>query len=346
MARDPQKFKLGVFVLTGIAATLTILFVLGANQWLRATKTVYCYFAENVQGLAAGSDVSYRGVNIGKVESVMMIAAARDQQVAGSGALIEVKCVVYPDALGLSDLILTDDEFADYLQQWVDRGVRVTLAWKDITGSKYISIDHYDIDKHPYPVLAPAMRQPFIPTAAEASFEDIQRDLATTLGKLARVDYEAISARMVDLLELTTQRVEALDTQALQGHAEETLIAMRRIAEDPALRRALDRMDSITERFDHTSERLDTLISDPRVDRTLEDVSAASASVRNITAELDRALPNVVAKLEGLLDQADQTLRSADVSGTSAAVRDAASQLGNAADDVAAVRGEVRRLVR
>ena len=89
MARDPQKFKLGVFVLSGIALLLGGIVILGAGSWFREAVTMYCYFDINVSGLEEGSQIRYRGVNIGVVDSVRLVPTgdpAMGKQASGSTA--------------------------------------------------------------------------------------------------------------------------------------------------------------------------------------------------------------------------------------------------------------------
>ena len=90
MARDPQKFKLGVFVLTGIALLLGGIIVLGAGSWFRESVTMYCYFDINVSGLEEGSQIRYRGVNIGVVDDVRLVPTG--DPAMGKQAPIEVRC--------------------------------------------------------------------------------------------------------------------------------------------------------------------------------------------------------------------------------------------------------------
>ncbi len=242
MARDPRKFKLGVFVLGGLAVAIAAVVVLGAGKLFRESVTLYCYFDENVSGLDPGSPVSYRGVRIGDVEAVRLVRLPEGAMRPDSP--IEVKCAIYPDLFGDADeFLVTQSEFSERIALVVARGMRASINWKDITGQKYIALDYYQPSEQPVPDLGIRAKSPYIPTAQTATLADIQRDLATVAGKLARVDYEEISTRVVQLLEITTQRIESIDTQALAGHAEETLVAIRRMAENPELRAAMSRLD-------------------------------------------------------------------------------------------------------
>ena len=60
-----NHWKLGLFVLGGVAFGVFCLFWFGLRRLERQAVTVYAYFAEEVDGLGEGSPVKYRGVPIG-----------------------------------------------------------------------------------------------------------------------------------------------------------------------------------------------------------------------------------------------------------------------------------------
>ena len=60
-------WKLGAFVLGGIALAFAVLVWLGAGDWNRKTRTIVTYFDESVQGLEVGAALKFRGVPVGTV---------------------------------------------------------------------------------------------------------------------------------------------------------------------------------------------------------------------------------------------------------------------------------------
>ncbi len=70
MASLKTKFAVGLFVLIGFVL-ITVAFVwLGMSRYLEEGKYYVAYFDESVQGLNNDSAVKYRGVSIGRVESI------------------------------------------------------------------------------------------------------------------------------------------------------------------------------------------------------------------------------------------------------------------------------------
>jgi len=81
MAGKKAKFLIGLFVVTGLMIGVIVIIWVGAADYFMKGTTYVAYFDESVQGLQTDSAVKYRGVEIGKVESI---------EVAPDNRLIEV----------------------------------------------------------------------------------------------------------------------------------------------------------------------------------------------------------------------------------------------------------------
>ena len=57
MAAPTNHYKLGLFVILGIAAAIAVAVFLGAQSMRKETVTYHTYFNESVQGLDVGSPV-------------------------------------------------------------------------------------------------------------------------------------------------------------------------------------------------------------------------------------------------------------------------------------------------
>ncbi len=69
MATRAQTFKVGIFVLAGLALTVLV-FVIIALEGRTPRDTYYIIFEESVSGLENDSAVLYQGVPVGKVENI------------------------------------------------------------------------------------------------------------------------------------------------------------------------------------------------------------------------------------------------------------------------------------
>lgn len=81
MANRKTKLTVGLFVIIGIILAVLAVIWLGMAHIFEKGRLVAAYFDESVQGLQKDSPVKYRGVSIGRVDSI---------HVAPDGNLIEV----------------------------------------------------------------------------------------------------------------------------------------------------------------------------------------------------------------------------------------------------------------
>ena len=70
MSGRSSKFLIGLFVIAGLLIGAVIIIWVSAADLFMKGSTYVSYFDESVQGLQTDSAVKYRGVEIGKVESI------------------------------------------------------------------------------------------------------------------------------------------------------------------------------------------------------------------------------------------------------------------------------------
>jgi phospholipid/cholesterol/gamma-HCH transport system substrate-binding protein len=70
MARKASRFKVGLFVIVGLAMGLAALVYLGASSYGEGADTYVTYFNQSVQGLSRDSVVKYLGVDVGRVTDI------------------------------------------------------------------------------------------------------------------------------------------------------------------------------------------------------------------------------------------------------------------------------------
>ena len=70
MSDRSSKFLIGLFVITGFLIGAVVIIWVSASDFFMKGSTYVAYFDESVQGLQTDSAVKYRGVEIGKVDSI------------------------------------------------------------------------------------------------------------------------------------------------------------------------------------------------------------------------------------------------------------------------------------
>src|ERR1041385_4172668 len=76
-----NHWKLGLFVVAGIAVAVGTLFWVGARRFQRDSFQAVTFFDESVQGLEVGSPVKFRGVTLGTVSDITIAPDHRHVQV-------------------------------------------------------------------------------------------------------------------------------------------------------------------------------------------------------------------------------------------------------------------------
>ena len=169
MASDSRKFQVGLFVLCAVAIGIAAAIWLGASRYFADEVPMVTYFSESVQGLDPGSDVKYRGVPAGRVESI---------KIAPDDELIEV-------------LLSIKSDVADLLRQ--DETLRARLDLAGITGLRYVEIDRHKgeaLRKSPILDFEPPCE---VLLSAPSSITAITAALSQIYENVMAVDFDGIS---------------------------------------------------------------------------------------------------------------------------------------------------------
>src|SRR5438876_5105795 len=70
MSAKTNDFKLGLFVLAGVALLIAGILAFGARSFFEKKGVLETYIDDEVQGLSVGSPVELRGVRVGKVTRI------------------------------------------------------------------------------------------------------------------------------------------------------------------------------------------------------------------------------------------------------------------------------------
>jgi len=226
MASRASKFLIGLFVIIGsVMAAITIIWV-GAADFFTKGSVYVTYFDESVQGLQVDSAVKYRGVDVGKVQSI---------KVAPDGRLIEVVMKV---------------DLSTELQSRVEAQLRTA----GITGIVFIELDQIrdseksnalEINFEPdYPVIP--SRRPEISRFLEDTNEIME--------SIKAIDFKGLS----DQLKETTLAVENFiggrQTTGVMKNLESTTANIDRAME--SLRLTMENLQSFSERINENPSEL------------------------------------------------------------------------------------------
>jgi phospholipid/cholesterol/gamma-HCH transport system substrate-binding protein len=305
MALGTNRWKLGLFVILGLALALTALVVLGAHSFNEATVRNVSFFDESVQGLDVGSPVKFRGVTIGRVAAI---------EVAPDRRHVQVENELFVEQLGRLGL----HGRGGGTKLSLHPQLRVQLAQTGLTGVKFILLDFFDGAAYPAPILpfpAPPNTIPATPSTmknlegsvvrAVNQFPDIATAMLGTIGKLNTlmegVEKQNLPARAGDTLseanaamrELRTQ-LNALNAAELSsdarvglGELNETLTSVNRLLErlesDQGLMVSAERAANSINEVARGAQSVG-----PELELTMREVRGAARSIRRFVDALER----------------------------------------------------------
>jgi phospholipid/cholesterol/gamma-HCH transport system substrate-binding protein/paraquat-inducible protein B len=295
MSDQARYFRVGAFVLGGIALALLCVVLLGGGSLLQRPLVVETVFDESVQGLDEGSPVKLRGVKIGAVSHIGFagefydLSATDDPVTYGNRVLVRMDIVI-------------DGQSPDRAQQekdlaaLIDKGLRVQLSPLGITGTFFIQADYLDPERYPPPALAWKPDHLYIP-AAPSTITQLSGAADRLLTRINKLDVERLLTNLDTLLVNVNQVVTRADLAGVQKSLAALLDDARLTSAE--LRRAVQQAG------------IGSLYTDAK--KALTQLSAALTRMRQLSdtggEDLGTALENLRVASENLRD-ASETARS------------------------------------
>ncbi|HTO06545.1 MAG TPA: MlaD family protein [Myxococcota bacterium] len=271
-------YKLGAFVLAGMALTMGLLIWLGAADWNRAARRLVTYFDESVQGLEAGSPIKFRGVTVGTVSEISVASDLRH---------VRVVSLVYEDVLrrlGLSE------SQGNGLQQSPsgDRVLRIQLVSPGLTGVKFLSIDFFDARRFPEEKLPFDPGPDYLPSTPSTlkSIEEAAVDVGTQLPMLTMRASETLQ-RLADSVEDVRNVLKPL------------------LADDGAVVRLLAQYERTGAQLEKTAAAVETELKAAKLSTTTASVRDAAAAVTTFSNEVSATAEDTRESLTTLQETLD-----------------------------------------
>jgi phospholipid/cholesterol/gamma-HCH transport system substrate-binding protein len=304
MATGTNHYKLGLFVLVGLAMALTFVITLGARNWNAESVRYTSYFDESVQGLDVGSPVKFRGVTVGRVATIGVAPDQRHVQVTSELTVPDLQRLNLGGP-GESPLDVHPD-------------LRAQLAQAGLTGVKFILLDYFDGSDYPPEELPFALPPNLIPAAPSTlkglensmvkSADDVPQiteDLRATMGRVnalmaeverARIPQQAGEALGQSVVAMTTlnQQLGAADVGALSGAVRHSLgVFDANMVRMGKLMDRLEREDGVVANAERTLAMVGEMARGnssvgPELELTLREVRGAARSLRRFSEALER----------------------------------------------------------
>ena len=273
MASQSSKFAVGLFVASGIVIVTTAVIWLGTSRYLQKGMLYATYFNESVQGLEIDSPVKFRGVSIGRVESI---------GVAPDAKLIEVVMKMDPGKRLKGDMV-------------------AQLKSVGITGSMFIELDLKSPTK---PDLSPEITfpagYPIVPSRP-SEIRQLLSYVDDIMAEIKGLDLPGISTGVKSVLGNIDRAVMEADIKSISGGIQSTLEGANRILDAEQWGRIMDsvetagkslnhlmrRMDRSFDTLDSALARVDAMIGDNReaVNTAINDMSQAVRNANRLMEE-------------------------------------------------------------
>jgi ABC-type transporter Mla subunit MlaD len=182
-------------LLTGTAALLVAMVFVFTGDRLAKGKQFETYFRESVQGLDVGAPVKYRGVALGQVTGIGLVAAeygatAEDQVMDPQYRLIVVRFKVNPKRIGK----LPDTASA------VAHGLRAKLANQGLTGVMFLELDFLPPEDNAVAKLPWVPRDDYIPSVP-STISQVQDAIQSVLAKFQAIDFSGLAGNVNGLVQ-------------------------------------------------------------------------------------------------------------------------------------------------
>ena len=254
-----NKFRLGLFVLSGTLLFIAGLFLLGLEGLFVRKAHFVTLFPESVQGLTVGSPVKFKGVPIGTVSNITIQVESKqirvDMDINLSSFSAENKV---PDG----DILQL---FNKYMRTQREKGLRCRLEYAGITGLKYIELDYFKAERgHMIPAPKNKTADTIYLPSTPSAFKDILKLINTSLERIAKVDFDGLSNRLDSVLK-----------------------SAGKIVSDPKLLQAIEQMESMSANLEQSSKVLKDTLTPARVREIVKNVEKILDKLHLISKRLD-----------------------------------------------------------
>lgn len=263
MASRRTKFTVGLFVTFGIGIALLAFIWLGMSRFLEKGNYYATYFNESVQGLDIDSPVKYRGVTIGRVDSI---------GVAPDSKLIQVILKIETG-------------------QKLDDDIVAQISLVGITGSMFVELDRKEEGKPDQsPVLDFPSEYPII--SSKPSLLKGINDVLTQLGSL---DLEGIAEKITMTLDNANQAIINADIETISAGIESSVEDIQRIVDRnrwdrilASVEEAVSSLNNIMAKADVSLGHVDNTVG--RLERiTVEKAETIEAAIDEFKSAAEKA---------------------------------------------------------
>ncbi|NKC31004.1 MlaD family protein [Falsiroseomonas selenitidurans] len=281
--------RVGALVLVGIVLGVAFVLFLAGGRGLQANQVFESYFSESVQGLDVGAPVRYRGVAIGRVTQIGLVAAEYPRP-AGAEYSANFARVFIRFAVDLQQVGETPD-----LDRAIELGLRSRITAQGITGVNYLELDFVQADR--FPVQPPPWepRNDVIP-GVPSTVAQVTSAAELLIQRLADIPVDRITQDIAGILDNVNRQTGDGDLAQVLREAATTMALLRAAVQDSDLAGALGE-------FRAAATEARSLVSGPEIRGAITNAAGAAAELRRVA----QTLPGAVEGMERTMRSARET---------------------------------------
>jgi len=277
MASKKTKLTVGLFVVIGLGIGIMAVIWLGMSHYFEQGRYFSVYFDESVQGLDRDSPVKYRGVSVGRVDTI---------SVAPDGNLIEVIVSIEGELENRQDIV-------------------ARLKSVGITGIMFIELEQRQPGEDDVsPEITFEVPYPVIKTKP-SDIENFMKGIDTLLNRINELDMGAVTRDLRESIRAVTAAIEGARIPDL---SEEIRMLVRRageILEGEEWSRAVAALDEVR-------NNMNTLMlnGNNAVDEIRQLIGANEGEITEALGDFHKAM----ASAEMIMEEGGKLLNSTDAS--------------------------------
>ncbi len=286
MSERAHEFKIGAFVLFGVALILAGLVAFAFSRDVEPVYRFETYVDGDVDGLSVGSAVKLRGVDVGQVTSIRF---SWNDYPPGNP-----RCVVIRFTIAKSQApIQTGGDEGGKLQEAVETGLRATVQGQGITGTSVLALKYVNPKQYPPMEVSWTPKTLYIPSAP-SEFSQILTAVTRVMSSLDRINFEALGSSL-------QSKLDDLNVKGISSEVERTVVQARTAIVDirsevQALKLAelgrnanelLLGLEATNERLQRTAGRLSN-IDFRNLNDTLAGTREATRELNDVLQQLNR----------------------------------------------------------
>ncbi len=218
--------RVGALILVGLGLAVGFVLFLASGKLGQHAATYETYLDESVQGLDVGAPVRYRGVQIGRISEIGLVAAEYHRP--GGEPFGDVfQLVLVRFALDLSRV-----GDMPSLEESIRLGLRVRIASQGITGVNYLEIDYVSHPERYPPRQVPWVpRYPYIP-AIPSTVAQVTSAAEALVARLQAIDFEGLIGNLAGLVTDLRGQVQSGDLGRALAEAATTMTTLRGVVQE------------------------------------------------------------------------------------------------------------------